>query len=96
LGNELVHGEHGWSCFGGENGFSLTIVITFFCAKNRAFVDGNKRVAFLAMGLFLYLNGWRLHATQAEATLTMLGVAAGSLVEPGLANWLRSHAQPRT
>ena len=39
-------------------------------AKNHAFVDGNKRAAFLAMGLFLYLNGWRLHATQAEATLT--------------------------
>jgi death on curing protein len=64
-------------------------------AKNRAFVDGNKRAAFLAMGLFLYLNGWRLHATQAEATLTILNVAAGALDEPGLARRLREHTQPR-
>lgn len=64
-------------------------------AKNHAFVDGNKRAVFLAMGLFLHLNGWRLHATQAEATLTMLDVAAGALDEPGLAHWLRDHIRPR-
>jgi len=64
-------------------------------AKNHAFVDGNKRVAFLAIGLFLALNGQRLVATQVDATLTMLAVAAGSLDEAGLAEWLRSHIQPR-
>ena len=63
-------------------------------AKNHAFVDGNKRVAFLAIGLFLALNGQRLVATQVDATLTMLAVAAGSLDEAGLAEWLRSHIQP--
>jgi death-on-curing protein len=46
-------------------------------AKNHAFVDGNKRVAFLAVGLFLGLNGYRLNATQVEATRTMLAVASG-------------------
>lgn len=50
-------------------------------AKNHAFVDGNKRVAFLAVGLFLALNGYRLDATQANATLTMLSVASGDLPE---------------
>lgn len=64
-------------------------------AKNHAFVDGNKRVAFLAVGLFLALNGCRLVATQAEATLTMLAVAAGTLDEAALAQWLRAHTQPR-
>lgn len=64
-------------------------------AKNHAFVDGNKRAAFLSMGLFLYLNGSRLHATQAEATWVMLDVAAGLLDESGLARWLRKHTQPR-
>lgn len=64
-------------------------------AKNHAFVDGNKRVAFLAVGLFLALNGWRLQTTQAEATLTMLAVAAGELSEEALAAWLRSHIVPR-
>ncbi len=38
-------------------------------AKNHPFVDGNKRVAFLAVGMFLALNGRRLVATQADATL---------------------------
>ena len=65
-------------------------------AKNHAFVDGNKRAAFLAVGLFLLLNGHRLVATQADATLTMLAVAAGELDEAAFAAWLRSHLQQRT
>jgi death on curing protein len=64
-------------------------------AKNHAFVDGNKRVAFLAVGLFLAINGHRLVASQAEATLTMLAVAAGSLDEPAFAQWLREHSARR-
>lgn len=64
-------------------------------AKNHAFVDGNKRVAFLAVGLFLALNGWRLVTTQAEATLTMLAVAAGTRDEAAFAQWLRGHVQNR-
>ena len=64
-------------------------------AKGRAFVDGNKRAALLSVGLFLALNGYRLVATQADATLTMLSVAAGSLDEAGFAAWLRGHVQDR-
>ena len=64
-------------------------------AKNHAFVDGNKRAAFLAIGLFLMVNGFRLKATQAEATLTILDVAAGEIDEATLAQWIRTHIQPR-
>ncbi len=64
-------------------------------AKNHPFVDGNKRVAFLAVGLFLSNNGYRLVCTQVEATLTMLGVAAGTVDEAGFATWLRAHLEPR-
>ncbi len=64
-------------------------------AKNHPFVDGNKRVAFLAVGLFLAINGHRLVATQSEATLAMLAVAAGSLDEAAFAAWLRAHSRPR-
>ncbi len=64
-------------------------------AKNHPFVDGNKRAAFLAMGLFLGLNGLRLRASQSDATLTMLAVAAGTLDEAALAEWLRRHTRPR-
>ncbi|SCC95475.1 Death-on-curing family protein [Thiomonas sp. X19] len=64
-------------------------------AKNHAFVDGNKRAAFLAVGLFLALNGYRLTATQADATLTMLAVASGDTSEDDFAAWIRAHLQPR-
>jgi death on curing protein len=64
-------------------------------AKNRAFVDGNKRAAFLAVGMFLALNGYRMTALQADATLTMLAVAAGQMDEATFARWLREHTQKR-
>lgn len=64
-------------------------------AKNHAFVDGNKRAAFLAVGLFLAINGYRLQATQADATLTMLSVAAGDIDEAAFADWIRQHTQSR-
>lgn len=64
-------------------------------AKNHAFVDGNKRVAFLAVGLFLARNGYRLNAAQADATLTMLSVASGEMDEPAFARWIRANCVPR-
>ncbi len=63
-------------------------------ARNHPFVDGNKRVAFLAVGMFLARNGRRLKTTQVDATLTMLGVAAGDISEADCAIWLRAHIQP--
>ncbi|MHB1093765.1 type II toxin-antitoxin system death-on-curing family toxin [Thiobacillus sp.] len=64
-------------------------------AKNHPFVDGNKRAAFLALGLFLYSNGQRLTATQAEATLAVLSVAASEWDEATLAGWLHERTAPR-
>ncbi len=64
-------------------------------AKNHAFVDGNKRAALLSVGMFLYLNGYRLKASQAEATVTMLAVASGELAEDAFAAWLRTHTSLR-
>jgi death-on-curing protein len=63
-------------------------------AKNHAFVDGNKRAAFLAVGLFLRLNGHRLNATPAAATVAMMDVAAGTLNEADFADWIRRHSAP--
>lgn len=64
-------------------------------AKNHAFVDGNKRAAFLAVGLFLALNGYRLNAAQADATLTVMSLAAGELDEAEFARWIRANSAPR-
>jgi death-on-curing protein len=59
--------------------------------KNHAFVDGNWRAAFLAIGLFLAINGKRLQVPQVEAIQTILALAAGKLDEDGLAQWIKAH-----
>ena len=64
-------------------------------AKNHAFIDGNKRAAFLAAGLFLTMNGYRLQATQSEATLTILAVAGGEMNETDFGQWIRAHIEVR-
>lgn len=64
-------------------------------AKNHPFIDGNKRTAFIAMELFLVLNGHELNATDAECVLAMLAVAASEWDESALAAWLRTHTAPR-
>jgi death-on-curing protein len=62
-------------------------------AKNHAFIDGNKRTAFVAAAVFLSRNGLRLTAPEAEATIAMLGVAEGSMTETQFASWLKDHSK---
>jgi death-on-curing protein len=62
-------------------------------AKNHPFIDGNKRTAFVAVELFLALNGWGLGASDTDAVLTMLAMAAGKLEETEFAKWIRHHAK---
>lgn len=59
-------------------------------AKNHAFVDGNKRTAFVAYRTFLALNHAQLEATADEKYLTILSLAEGSLSEADFAAWLRT------
>jgi death-on-curing protein len=65
-------------------------------ARNHPFADGNKRAAFLALGLFVAINGWRLVADKAEATIVMLDLAAGELEEEALAAWIRARLARRS
>jgi death-on-curing protein len=81
--------------YGDPDAAALAAAYAFGLAKNHPFVDGNKRAAFLAAGLFLALNGLRLVATQADATLTVLALAAGEITEEDFAAWLRTHVVPR-
>jgi death-on-curing protein len=57
---------------------------------NHPFVDGNKRMAFIALGQFLADNGLALVATDEDATRAMLTVAAGGADLQALSTWLRS------
>lgn len=64
-------------------------------AQNHPFVDGNKRAALAAAGVFLMLNGVELVAEPGMVTVAMLDLAAGEMSEEDFAGWLRDHTAPR-
>jgi death on curing protein len=66
----------------------LAAAYGFGLAKNHAFVDGNKRIAFMAMASFLRKNDVRFAPDQARATAMMLSLAAGEVSEQSLARWI--------
>lgn len=72
---------------------ALAAAYGFAITKNRAFNDGNKRTAFVAMVAFLEWNGWTLRASEHDVVTTMLGVADDSISESALADWLRANAK---
>ena len=69
----------------------LAAAYGFGLIRNHPFVDGNKRAGFLALLLFLDLNGFELRVEQVEAIQTILGVASNKLSEAELTNWIRDH-----
>lgn len=60
-------------------------------ALNAPFIHGNKRLALVAVELFLALNDYGLRADDADCALVMLAVAANQLEEAAFAEWLRRH-----
>lgn len=69
----------------------LAAAYAFGLAKNHAFVDGNKRIAFMAMVTFLHKNGVAFSPDPAQATAIMLSLAAGEVSEESLARWIRDN-----
>jgi death-on-curing protein len=67
---------------------ALAAAHAFDLANKRAFVDGNRRIAFMAMMVFLRKNGIRFAPDQAQATAMILALAAGEVGEDGLARWI--------
>jgi death-on-curing protein len=74
---------------------ALAAAIGFGLARNHPFNDGNKRVAFVVMAVFLRLNGMDLMAPEAEVVAVITDLAAGGMTEPELAEWLRLRAEAR-
>jgi death on curing protein len=74
---------------------SLAAAYGFGLARNHPLVDGNKRIAFQTMYVFLGLNGLRIQAPEEAVVTLMLAVASGEISEPQLAVWLRENSAPR-
>lgn len=74
--------------------FVLAAAYGYGLTKNHGYVDGNKRVAAAAVGVFLLLNGLELEVPGPELVSAMLALASGEWEEEILAAWIREHAVP--
>ena len=69
----------------------LAAAYAFGLAKNDAFVDGNKRIAFMAMMGFLLKNDIAFSPEPAQSTAMILSLAAGEVSEESLTRWIRDN-----
>ncbi|WP_198265158.1 type II toxin-antitoxin system death-on-curing family toxin [sulfur-oxidizing endosymbiont of Gigantopelta aegis] len=69
--------------------FDLAAAYSFGIAKNHPFVDGNKRTDFTIGTLFLEINGFKLNATEVDATVTFENLATDIINENELSSWFK-------
>ncbi len=63
-------------------------------SQNHPFLDGNKRTAITAIGVFLLLNGYRLLFDDLEAYNWLIGLyESGRVSKSTIEPWLRQHAE---
>ena len=94
LESALARPQHVWSYEANADLASLAAEYGFGLAKNHAFLDGNKRIAFVATNIFLILNGHEIEAAEPEVVDTMLRVADGRLSRDRFAEWIRGVIVP--
>ncbi|MBM3908660.1 MAG: type II toxin-antitoxin system death-on-curing family toxin [Gemmatimonadetes bacterium] len=95
LESAIARAQQHWAYNDSADLFDLAAALGAGLARNHPFVDGNKRIAFVATVTFLELNGARFNAGEAEAVLVMLEVATGKRKEPAFAEWLRANTRKR-
>jgi death-on-curing protein len=59
--------------------------------RGHGYVDGNRRIGFMVMAIFLEVNGFHLEAPEPEVVRVMLAFASGELTQAELAAWVREH-----
>jgi death on curing protein len=84
------------AAYGKPDVADLAAAYGYGISRNHAFIDGNKRTGFVAVELFLELNGHELAASDADCVMTMLAVASGDITETKFAAWLREHVVKKT
>lgn len=79
--------------YGKPSLFDLAASYAFGLVKNHPFIDGNKRAGFVVAVLFLELNGYKFQATEVDAAVRTLALAAGELKEAPYAEWLQANSK---
>lgn len=82
-----------WAYDGVTDLATLAAAYGYGLTRGHGYIDGNKRVGFVAMAIFLDINGWSLQAPEPEVVQAMLAVASGELAEADLAAWVREHIE---
>ncbi|WP_216331120.1 type II toxin-antitoxin system death-on-curing family toxin [Agrobacterium deltaense] len=80
--------------YGADDPCELAAAYLFGLARNHAFIDGNKRIAIVAAGVFLMENGYMIETDEATLYTFVLNVAAGEIDEEGACLFLKDHAVP--
>ena len=70
---------------------SLGALYAIAIAHNHPFIDGNKRIAWVAMRTFLILNGVTLTYDPVDAVTEMLALAASQRTDEQFTEWVRAH-----
>ena len=78
------------TAYGNPSVFELAASYAFGIARNHPFVDGNKRTALVTCFVFLELNGHAVNASEADAVVAFVDLAAGKMPEKDLAKWLEA------
>ena len=82
--------------YGEPDKVELAAIYAIAIAKNHPFIDGNKRTAYVAMVLFLALNGIALVPNYADAVITTLNMAAGEVSDEVFTAWVKQNAVPKS
>lgn len=90
----LARARNQWEYGGVRDIAALAAAYGFGLARSHGYSDGNKRIAFVAMAVFLELNGYELNAPEPSVVQTMLAVAAGEATETVLTARVREHLHP--
>ena len=79
--------------YGKPSLFDLAAAYAFGLVRNHPFLDGNKRIGFTTAVVFFELNGYRFAASEVDATIQTLALAARELDESDYAAWLKANSR---
>ena len=92
----LARPQHRWHYEPASDLATLAAAYGWGIVTSHPYRDGNKRIAFLAMAIFVGLNGQEIETSQDDVVATMLKAAAGQFTESEMADWVRSRLIPLT
>jgi death-on-curing protein len=90
LESALARPQHKWHYTNDADIPTLAAAYGFGLVRNHPYQDGNKRIGFLSMVIFLGLNGYELEATDADVVAEFVALADGAVSETALTDWNRS------